>query len=74
MKYTLMSGLFLFLLTGCSATPEEKAQYKKEKIERIAIIDSYNEKSLQNPVIVGQSPSGAIVARSHIKFVCDDCN
>lgn len=74
MKYILMSLLVLFSLTGCSDTPEEKAQYAKEKAERIVLIDSYNEKSLANPVVVGQTPSGAIVSRSHVKYVCDECN
>lgn len=74
MKYILMILLVLLSLTGCSDTPEEKAQYAKEKAERVVNIDAYNEKSLANPVIVGQTPSGAIVFRSHIKYVCESCN
>lgn len=74
MKYILMSLLILVSLTGCSDTPEEKAQYAKEKAERIVNIDTYNENSLANPVVVGQTPSGAIVFRSHVKYVCEDCN
>lgn len=75
MKYILMIFLVVFSLTGCfSQTPEEKAQYAKEKAERVIVIDSYNEKSLANPVVVGQTPSGAVVSRSHLKYVCDECN
>jgi hypothetical protein len=74
MKSILVCLCAVLLLSGCSDTPEEKAQYAKEKAERIVLIDSYNEKSLANPVVVGQTPSGAVVSRSHVKYVCDDCN
>lgn len=74
MKSILVCLSAVLLLAGCSDTPEEKAQYAKEKAERIVLIDSYNEKSLANPVVVGQTPSGAVVSRSHVKYVCDDCN
>ena len=74
MKKILFACMAVLALSACSQTPEEKAASAKDRAERLVVIDSYNEKSLLNPTVVGKTPSGDVVSRSHIKFVCDSCN
>ena len=74
MKKVLFACMAVLALSACSQTPEEKIESDKAKAERLVAIDSYNEKSLMHPVIIGHTPSGNVVSRSHIKFVCSDCN
>ena len=73
MKKILVVLFSTLFLSACSESQESKDTESYEKAEIKKAVDVYNVKSLANPQVIGKTPSGGIVYRSHIKFICETC-
>lgn len=73
-KYFGVFGILAIVsISGCEGTPEEIAQKQKEFDEKVAVINKFNEKSLENPVVVGATKNGKIVTVAHLQYPNYDC-
>jgi hypothetical protein len=74
MKSILVCLCAVLLLTGCKRSPEEQVEFETKRAANVIKIDEFNQKSLDNPMIVGKTKTGKIVSLANVKFICETCD
>lgn len=69
-----MGFLTVFILLGCGQTPEEKIVFDKTRSDNVVRVSALNQKSLDNPVLVGRTKSGKTVTMATVGFICPTCD